>query len=103
MLDLRSGRVLRSVVIDHEPLHMAVDTRLHRLFVPSKANRTVSVLDTRDGHLLHPLAGENLDLSPDAIAVDVRAGRLIVATNGDGINADGSIRTFDSQADRATG
>ena len=80
MVDITSGRVLRTVSIGGPPFAMAVDAHTSRLFVITTTGPSGSfaVLDTRTGALLRtgPTIG-----SPQAIAVDGATNRAFVLSS----------------------
>jgi len=76
VLDVRSGRVMRRVSVGPAPV-LAVDTRRGRVIVASTTG--LSLLDAHGGHLLRwwPVA-----LSPAAVLIDARAGRILLVETG---------------------
>jgi DNA-binding beta-propeller fold protein YncE len=86
VLDTRHGAVARSVMVGHAPAALAINARTGRAFVANGGDNTVSMLDTRDGTLLHtgaldhgaiPLTMTHAALAVDAARANVRAwGRL---------------------------
>jgi outer membrane protein assembly factor BamB len=92
MLDARSGRILRTVVVYHDPsgaaptavVGLVVDDQTHRAFVagylPGSGFRgIVSMLDATSGRLLRTV---RIGTHPAALVVDRRAGRVFVASAG---------------------
>lgn len=80
-LDVRTGRVLRSVVPDrsHVVTDLVVDARAGRVLGLVEARADLVVLDARSGEVVRLVtAGQ----SPDAIAVDPRTGRAFVSDSG---------------------
>lgn len=77
MLDIRTGRVLRTVVVGLHPQSLAVDTRTHRVFVANSDVGTISVLDARSGTLLRTVTtgGPIQD-----VGVDEQTSHVMVAT-----------------------
>ncbi len=101
--DMRHGTILATTTLDHEPLQMVVDARRHRLFIPHKAGRAVSVLDTRSGQALQSIILEESETWPNTIAVDTAAGRLIVVANGAGVGTAASVGVFDTRTGQLMG
>jgi YVTN family beta-propeller protein len=86
VLDTRDGRLLRTVAVGQSPVAVTVDADTHHAFVLNAGRHTakgdtagtVSVLDTRTDRLLRTQVG----LDANAVAVDVRQGRLVAANTG---------------------
>lgn len=80
ILDLRSGRFLRTTALAPAPVAVAVDEQTERAFVVD-AGGTASTLDARSGRLLRTTrVGKN----PLALVVDERATHVFVSNNNSG-------------------
>lgn len=100
MLDVRNGRVLRTVNVEQNPVNIVTDEQTQRIFVVSAGNSqsdigTVSVLDARTGAILRTTA---VGYQPAGAAVDVRRAHVYV-TNGDS----GTVSVLDARDGRALG
>lgn len=90
MMDVRTGRVLRTVRVGRSPTAAAIDGRTGRLFVVNADDNTVSVLDTHSGYTVRTVRlGSPVNCGPVVwngcptgvgLAVDAAAGRVIVVT-----------------------
>lgn len=79
ILDLRSGRFMRTTPLPPAPMAVAVDELTERVFV-ADAGGAVSTLDARSGRLLRTTrVGKN----PLALAVDERTAHIFVANGND--------------------
>jgi DNA-binding beta-propeller fold protein YncE len=84
VLDLTRGSVLRTVPLDHPdplvPLVLARDPATHHLFVASRTDHPgssmIQILDDRTGARL---ASVSVGQMANALAVDARHGRVLVA------------------------
>ncbi len=100
MLDVRDGRVLRTVNVEQNPASIVTDERTQRVFVVSAgANQsdigTVSVLDARTGAVLRTTT---VGYGSAGAAVDVRRAHVYVA-NGNS----GTVSVLDARTGRALG
>lgn len=80
ILDLNTGKVLRSVSVGPDPRQVAVDERSERVFVTNDDNATVSVLDARTGTVLGALS---VGQRPHAVTVDPSGHHAFVANTAD--------------------
>jgi YVTN family beta-propeller protein len=79
MLDVGTGKVLRTVRVGGSPLAIAVDAKTHRAFVANSADGTVSVVDAGTCTVLRTV---KVGKDPSALGVDQGAGRVYVANKG---------------------
>ena len=77
VLDVRSGRVLRTVRVTEAVRHLAVDPRTGHVFIAGTT--AVSLLDVRHSWSLRTITAGG---HPSALAVDARRGRVLVANMG---------------------
>lgn len=100
VLNLANSRVVDMVAAGNGGIlatqALAMDARLHRLAVISRGDdlyhSQVRLLDTRTGTLLR---ATNVGYAAQAVAVDERAGRIVVANAGDG-----SVSLLDARTGR---
>ncbi len=78
VLDVSTGRVVRSTPVGRGLGALAIDERTGRVFGVNEVSDTVSVLDTRSGALL---ATTLVSPHPLAVAVDERTGHVFVTSN----------------------
>lgn len=93
MLDLPSGKLLRTVVVGRAPKDMAVDVRDGHVFVINAADDSLSMLDAQSGTVTRTF---NLSRSSpiDAIGLDSETHHIFVVTD------DGMIRMLDANNGR---
>jgi DNA-binding beta-propeller fold protein YncE len=77
VLDARSGRVLRTVVVTEAVRHLVADPRAGHVFIAGDTG--VSLLDARHSWSLRTITAGG---HPSALAVDARRGRVLVANMG---------------------
>jgi DNA-binding beta-propeller fold protein YncE len=77
VLDARSGRVLRTVVLTEAVRHLAADPRTSHVFIAG--DTALSLLDARHSWSLRTITAGGY---PSALAVDARRGRVLVANMG---------------------
>ena len=87
VLDAHTGAVRRTVPGGVRPLHVAMDARTGRAFVPGIAGATVSILDTRTGTVLRTLHTGRYGAVPAALSHTLflqrcSAGALSAAATG---------------------
>jgi DNA-binding beta-propeller fold protein YncE len=81
VLEVRSGRILRTVMVGWDPIALVVAVRAGRVCAVNAGSTaagstgSISVLDATSGRLVRTV---RLGMSPHAAAVDERAGRLVV-------------------------
>ncbi len=107
-LDGASGRLLRAVVVAHDPrgLNMpsqgagdiVVDDQSGHVFVSSAYADSVSMLDATSGRLLRTVGGTR----PGPMAVDTHTRRVFVL-NGGGGTSNGVVTILDSATGRVVG
>jgi len=93
VLDMRTGRVRRTVFAGFLPGGIAADERTGRVFVTNSGSGSISVLDARSGAVTRTV---HVGSSPRAIAVDAAAGHVfvtIVESSGAGL----SVRVLDAR------
>ena len=78
VLDAASGRVLRTIAPGSSPTTLAVDTRAGRVYVLMINNKSVAVLDARDGASVGAIP-VNTYLSNDSMAIDEQRHRAYIA------------------------
>ncbi len=76
VLDMWNGRVLRRVAASWSPNAVAVDGQTARVFI---VGGRVTMLDARTGAPLR-----EIPIGGDAVAIDARAARVLIADNGGG-------------------
>jgi len=110
-LDGASGRLLRAVVVAHDPhgQHMpsqgggdiVVDDQSGRVFVSSTYADSVSMLDATSGRLLRTVGGTH----PGPMVVDTHTRRVFVLNGGNngGGTSNGAVTILDSATGRVVG
>lgn len=97
LLDARTGAILRTVALRGTPTTVAVDERTGRVFVLVGVDGGhIAVLDARAGAVLRttPVAppSTGVETLPNAVAVDGRAGRVLVTYEQDHRGPNGVAR-----------
>jgi len=110
-LDGTSGRLLRAVVVAHDPHgqhmpsqgagHIVVDEQSGHVFVSSAYADSVSMLDATSGRLLRTVGGTR----PGPMAVDTHTRRVFVLNGGNngGGTSNGAVTILDSATGRVVG
>jgi len=107
-LDGTSGRLVRTVVVGHDPRgqnpsqgagNIVVDTRSGHVFVTSPYAESVSMLDATSGRLLRTVGG----VHPGPAVVDERSGRVFVLNGGGHGTTGGTASVIDSRTGRVLG
>ncbi len=96
-IDPRAGMVLRTVPVGTEPYLSALDERTGHLFLVSTINMTIDMLDTHSGRVVRTIPLGGPELEPDAIALDARAGRVILVSSGNGHGGVGHVTLLDTR------
>jgi len=103
-----SGRLLRTVVVAHDPRgrnpsqgagNIVVDEQSGRVFVSSAYADSVSMLDATSGRLLRTVGGTQ----PGPMAVDTHTRRVFVLNGGGGGTPNGAVTILDSATGRVVG
>lgn len=75
LIQLSTGKVVRTVSLDLYPYAVAVDTRLHRAYIANYGSQDVSVIDLRSGTLVAQVptpVTPQVGFGPVSVAIDER-------------------------------
>jgi DNA-binding beta-propeller fold protein YncE len=76
IIDVVTGRVLRTLTLGDQPINVQTDTALHRAYILDLGTCTVNILDLRSEKLVATVA---VDDSPHGLAVDQATGKVFVS------------------------
>ncbi len=88
MIDTRSMALLKTTPVGHDPAVVALDETTHRVFVFNALDATISVLDARDGRVLHTTdisAGGSAPVVINGLTVDEATARVFIVDSDSGV------------------
>ena len=96
-IDIRTGAVIHTARVGVEPDLAVLNERTSRLFIVSRVDMTIDVVNTHDGSIIHKIPLHARSVPPDGIAMDTRAGRLILVSSGNGQGGIGYVTFLDAK------